>query len=382
MNTLPLEEEISQLKAKVASLTALQTEKERLQREYDNSQARFKAIFEQSRYGNKLINADLEIIKVNKALGRLLGYSMKELLGMRITELAHPDFVKHWKKLQLKLWAANKNCFCVETCLIRKDKKSIWCRVTSILVDDNGETLGYTILEDISERKVAEHNLKEANSRELLLQKQLLEATINAQEHERLLVAEDVHNSLAQSLYGVKLSLNQISLDHPHQKHEDDLAIENAKELLSNCIKECRRISYSLTPSVMEQFGLKAAIEDMCKAVRQKIDFTSHFIGLHDRLPKILEVAIYRIAQELTTNVVKHASATKASIKVSFNKDNVLITVADNGIGFDVSKMNPNSIGIRSVENKIHLLKGKMDISSKPGVGTTTTVRFLSSSLL
>lgn len=378
---LPLEEEVSLLKAEIASLKALQLEKDRLKQDYENSQVRFKTVFEQSPYGNKLINADLEIIKVNKALSRLLGYSKKELLGRRITDLAHPDFVEHWKKLQFKLWAAHSACFCVDTCLIRKDKTSIWCHVTSILFSDNGETLGYTILENISERKAAEQNLKEANSRELLLQKQLLEATINAKENERLLVAEDLHDSLAQSLYGVKLSLNQINLESRELKPEYDLAIENAKDLLSNCIKQCRRISYGLKPSVLEHFGLKAAIEQMCKAAKGAVDFRSYFTGLHDRLPKLLEVAIYRIAQELTINVVKHANATNASIKLSFNKKNVAITVADNGIGFDVSNMDDSCIGIRSVENKIQLLNGKMDIVSKPGAGTTITVRFLSSLL-
>jgi PAS domain S-box-containing protein len=381
LTTRSLEEEIGKLKEEVAALTALQAKKDRLQQDYENSQLRFKAVFEQSPYGNKLINADLEIIKVNKALIKLLGYSEKELLGRRITDIAHTDFAKHWKALQIKLWAANKACFCIDTCLIKKDKTVIWCRITSILLAENGETLGYTILENISGRKAAEQNLKDANSRELLLQKKLLEATINAQENERLLVAEDVHNSLAQSLYGVKLSLNQINLEKLEHKPENDLAIENAKDVLSDCIKECRRISYNLTPSILEQFGLKAAIEDMCKAVKDTVDFKCYFVGLHGKLPKLLEVTIYRIAQELTTNVVKHAKAKEASIKLSINKKNIIIKVEDDGIGFDVSKIKDTCIGIRSVENKIHLLNGKIDFVSKPDSGTSITVRFSSSSL-
>lgn len=381
VKALPLEQEVDSLKSDIATLTALHNEKDRLQRDYDNSQMRFKTIFEQSAHGNKFINSNLEIIKVNKALLKLLGYSKKELLGSRITDIAHPDFVEHWEKLQHNLWTANKPSFSVDTCLLKKDKTSIWCHVTSILLKDNGEILGYTIIEDISERKALEKNLKEANIRELRLHQQLLEATIDAQENERLRIAEDVHNSLAQLLYSVKLGLDKVDLADPEQKTENQLAFKNARILLFDSIRECRRISYNLRPSVLEQFGLKAAIEDMCKEVNGAINFKPYFAGSPVRLPKLLEVAIYRIAQELITNVVKHAHATKGSIKLSFTKKSIMITVEDNGIGFNTLKIKDGSIGIRSIENKLQLLKGKMDILSTPREGTTTNIQFSTNAL-
>jgi PAS domain S-box-containing protein len=379
-DTLHFEQKINHLQSDIAAITALQQEKNHLQLAFQNSQMLFKNIFEQSAYGNKLIDSSLKIIRVNKALLKLLGYSKKELLGSHITDIAHPDFVKHWEKLQHHLWTANKPSFSVDTCLVKKDKSYVWCHVTSILLKDNGETLGYTILENISERKVLERNLKEANNRELLLQQQLLEATIDAQENERLHIAEEVHNGLAQLLYGVKLGLDKINLENPEQQKENHLAFENAKNLLFDSIKECRRISYNLRPSVLEQFGLKAAIEDMCKQVSGTINFRFHLAGFHQRLPKLLEVAIYRIAQELTSNVIKHARATKASIKLILDKENIIITVEDNGIGFNILNIKDDCIGIRSIESRLHLLNGKINILSVPGAGTAITIHFPSDS--
>jgi PAS domain S-box-containing protein len=373
--TLPSDKEIDNLKSDIAALLALQQEKDRLQQDYDNSQSRFKAIFERSAYGNKFINSDLEIIKVNSALVKLLGYSKKELLGTRITDIAHPDYVSHWQKLQHNLWTAKRSCFSLETCLIKKDKTPFFCHVTSILLTDNGETLGYSILEDISHRKALEQNLKVANSRELLLQHQLLEATIEAQENEKLHIADDVHNSLAQLLYGVRLGLSQIDLGQ--SSAENSLAFKDAKDLLHDCIKECRRISYNLRPSVLEQFGIKAAIEDMCKEISGSTNFKCSFAGLHGRLPKLLEVTIYRMVQELATNVIKHSSASKASIKLSINRKNIEMVVEDDGVGFTASNIK-DGIGIRSIENKVHLLKGKLDVSSSPGAGTTMNIQFSS----
>jgi len=375
VNTQRLEEDNEAFRSEIAASKALLKEKERLQRDYENSQIRFKTVFEESAFGNKFINSNLEIIKVNKALLKLLGYNKKELLGSRIIDIAHPDFVEHWQKLQHALWIANKRSFSIDTCIVKKDKTVIWCHVTSILFKDNQETLGYTIIEDISERKALEHNLKEANNHQLLLQQQLLEATIDAQENERSHIAEDVHNSLAQWLYAIKLSLERIDLQGLERKKESDTAILKAKDILSKCIKECRRISYELRPPALEDFGLKPAIQDMSKQVEGSIDVATHVTGLHGRLPKHLEIAIYRIVQELINNVIKHAAATKASINLSFKKKQITIRVEDNGIGFNMLKVKDGGIRIPSIENKLHLLNGKMDISARISGGSIITIQ-------
>jgi PAS domain S-box-containing protein len=374
----PLQEENTSPELSTNALSALLKEKERLQREYENTEIRFKTVFEESVLGNKFINSNLEIIKVNKALLKLLGYSQKELLGSRIVDIAHPDYLEPWEKLQHMLWIANKHSFSIDTCIIKKDKTILWCRVTSILFKDNGETLGYTIIEDISERKTLELKLEEANFRELEFRQQLLESTIDAQELERLHFAEDLHNSLAQLLYGIKLNLDQIGLEGSEERKESSIAFKKAKDILSKCIKECRRISSELMPSALGYFGLKTAVEDICKQVKEsaKIDLNAHIYGLHKRLPKHLEIAIYRIVQELTTNVVKHAAATHASVSLFFKKNEVTIRIEDNGTGFNMAKVHDGSIRIRSVENKIHLLKGNLLISARPGGGTIINVQF------
>jgi signal transduction histidine kinase len=186
----------------------------------------------------------------------------------------------------------------------------------------------------------------------------------------------DVHNNLAQLLYGIKLSLDQVDLQSPERNAQNGAAFKNANDVLSQCIGESRRISYELMPPALEYFGLKPAIEDMCKQVKGSIDLKYHVTGLHRRLPRHLEIAIYRIVKELTTNVVKHAAASKAAINLSFKKEKITIRVEDNGIGFDMLKVNDGNIRIRSIDNKLHLLNGKLDISARPGGGTIISVQF------
>jgi PAS domain S-box-containing protein len=371
-----LQEKIRTLKLEVSASKVLQRKNNRSQQERDKSLDKFKTVFEQSPLGHKFIDSDLRIIRVNRSLVKLLGYTTKELLGSRITDIAVPEFTANWKKLQHELWTNQKPSFSIDTCLIKKDKSIIWCHITTILLEDNGKTLGYSILEDISERKTMEHDLKKANERERQFEQQLLEMTINIQEKERARIAEDLHNSLGQLLYGVKLNLNDIKLDHSEPQNQNALTVKNINKLLSECIQESRRISHDLMPSVLQDYGLKVAIEDICRQLSKTIDFTCEFSGLNDRLPKYLEKAIYRIVQELAMNLIKHAEATKAYLKLGITKNDIIVRVEDNGKGFNTSNTTKeDGIGIQSIKTKLHLLKGELDIYSAPGKGTIINIR-------
>ena len=139
--------------------SAADEEKEAAKR-YERSQNRFRTVFENSPMGQKIIGPDLDIRQANHALALMLGLkSPNKLVGRKIIDFAHPDFVHDWEQLQQRLWDHKEPSFVLETCLIRQDKSSFWCRVTSVLFPDDEGELGYTTLEDITERK----NLEVAN---------------------------------------------------------------------------------------------------------------------------------------------------------------------------------------------------------------------------
>ncbi len=169
---------------------------------FKQSQQRFQTIFEQSRLGNKIITPDLRIIKVNQALADMLGYSKTEQEATRIIEYSHPDYVAPWRELQENLWKEQIPSFGIETVLLKKDGSLLWCRVTSILFQDEADTLGYTILEDISLRK--EYEALQQQHRRLHQQQALLEAVLEAQEEERRRIAESLHNGVGQILFATK----------------------------------------------------------------------------------------------------------------------------------------------------------------------------------
>jgi two-component system sensor histidine kinase VicK len=139
---------------------------------YARSQVRFRTVFENAPLGQKIITPDLTIRQVNAATVAMLGYSRPdELIGRKIQEFAHPSHRADWQELQTRLWQHKLPAFSLETCLLRADGSSFWCQVHSVLFPDDGAELGYTILEDISERKTLEASLKRLyDAQETILQ--------------------------------------------------------------------------------------------------------------------------------------------------------------------------------------------------------------------
>jgi len=148
---ISLKNENSRLCSEIEQLKANNSEIDKT--EYQNSQTRFRAIFEYSRLGNKVITADLKIVQVNPAMVELLGYTTKEeLIGTKILDYSPEENHSHWKLLQEQLWKKSTPSFSLETALIKKDGSLIWCQITSTLFPDQGENMGYTIIEDITEK--------------------------------------------------------------------------------------------------------------------------------------------------------------------------------------------------------------------------------------
>ncbi|MBD2715185.1 PAS domain S-box protein [Microvirga sp. STR05] len=165
-----LREEIARLKAQPAA-------------ELAQKQERFRTVFENSPLGQKIITPDLVIRQANQALATMLGFERgQDLVGRRILEFAHPDHAPDWQKLQERLWAHKEPSFTLETCLVRQNGSSFWCRITSVLFPDDGAELGYTTLEDIAERKdleVAHKRLYDAQETILHLAAHDLQSPIN-----------------------------------------------------------------------------------------------------------------------------------------------------------------------------------------------------------
>jgi PAS domain S-box-containing protein len=226
-----------------------------------------------------------------------------------------------------------------------------------------------SIARDITDIKLLE---EESLRLKLNQQKELLLAILEAQENERKRIAEGLHNGLGQLLYATKLNLDQIRPANTAGLGEIHARVNR---LLVEAIDQTRRISHELIPSTLEDLGLEAAIRDICcKFSHAGMDFQCWVFNMSHPQEKHLQLAIYRIAQELANNIAKHAGATQASITLREEEDFIILQGEDNGKGFNPGQVESNGLGLKSIRDRVKLLNGSMEVDSGPDRGTLISI--------
>lgn len=220
--------------------------------------------------------------------------------------------------------------------------------------------------------KVHTHELKELSS-ELM----------QAQEGERKRIAQELHDQVGQMLQSMKMNLDRIkrNLSNEPQRMEDtkDWLLDTEK-LLSQTIDDIRTLTFNLRPSMLDDFGLFSTLRWYTEDYSRRSNVKVTLKGKEDkyRFPLEIEVNLYRIIQEALTNVIKHAVATEVTIFLYHKNSCAILSVKDNGRGFDNIKLSGSphkGTGIYNMKERVNLLGGSFEIISKPGKGTRINVR-------
>jgi len=216
---------------------------------------------------------------------------------------------------------------------------------------------------DITERQKA----KEAEQL-----KKLTESLINFQEEERKRVAREMHDQIGQLLAAVKIHLKMISRDHPGLDESVLKGLNNADGLLDRAQEDARRIAARLRPDILDDFGLSAAIENEISILAElsDIEITFKQKKFPERIDPRKEVALYRVAQEALTNIIRHAGATSVTVNLSLVGGKAILSVLDDGIGFDPNGTKALRLGILGMKERLEALGGVLRIEAKPGGGT------------
>ncbi|GAA4376889.1 PAS domain S-box protein [Hymenobacter koreensis] len=231
---------------------------------------------------------------------------------------------------------------------------------------DGSVTGALAVIRDVTERN---RLASEATQQQVQREKEVLSAILHTQEDERKRIAEALHNGVGQLLYATKLHLEHKSIDETHR--------DQAVALLNEAIRTTRTISFELTPSILEDFGLKTALEEICKRIpNQHLRVNLNIKETRKPLPRLLQTAVYRIVQELLNNIMKHAQAQEAFVYVIVSAGMVHVSVEDDGVGFEVknSTKKREGIGLAGIRNRVGLLGGQLTIQSQPGKGTTVNI--------
>ncbi len=199
-------------------------------------------------------------------------------------------------------------------------------------------------------------------------QKEINAAILIAEERERQQISDVLHDSVSQLLYGIKLKLSMLGPSAPAG------LVREISTLLDEAVRETRNISYQLSPAILEDFGLIAALDELITRISTpSFRILTRVTGFKERIAPSAEIHIFRIVQELLNNCMKHSGASEVVIQLARTK-NITIAVSDNGAGFKSGVDTPHGTGLSSIRNRISVYNGTMSINPRAGGGTVVRV--------
>lgn len=240
--------------------------------------------------------------------------------------------------------------------------------------------IGVLLLASLLVLQVQRRRAREARDRALLAEREKgLKALMEGTEAERARIARELHDGIGQQLTGLKFRIEDIA-----SRLNGGASVEAArmKEVLSiadEAGRDVREIAHSMMPRALGTLGLAPAVDDMLQKAfgAGPVKCTLEHHGMEARLDPAVEVGVYRIAQELVGNILKHAHAREVSVQLFRNKGHVILIVEDDGVGFDHEQVADHApgMGLCGMRDRVRVLNGTLQIDSAPGRGTTTTLR-------
>lgn len=216
---------------------------------------------------------------------------------------------------------------------------------------------------------------------EMQLRQQLSLRIIKAQEEERLRVAREIHDGPAQSMANVVLRAEICEKLMEKEPEKVGSELKSLKAMVKESLQEVRKIIFDLRPMVLDDLGIVPTLKRYIAELRKRTDLNIELVvlgGEEQRLPGTLEVAVFRIVQEALNNIIKHARARRAVVRLEIMPSQVKMTITDDGVGFETNKtmndLSRDSFGLLGMKERVELLGGQLKVISAPGSGTDIIV--------
>ena len=284
------------------------------------------------------------------------------------------NVANHMNELDTKYRTAEKEKK-ILTLQSEKDKAALQSQrgkwMMRLLITGCGFILIISIFSFIYYQRISKQRIKEIEQEQKIA---LSQAMLEGEQRERKRVARELHDGLGGMLSGMRINLSGWASGR--KEIAQDRNLNKVILQLDSSVSELRRIARDMMPETLLKFGLEIALKDLCEFYmgdKTHIDFQA--FSIEDDLPLNVQINIYRIVQEILTNAIRHADATIIVLQCSQDGNNFYITIEDNGKGFDVSQLSDKKgMGMDNLKNRVEYLKGKIEILSKSGEGTTINI--------
>jgi PAS domain S-box-containing protein len=310
----------------------------------------------------------------NDRLCEMLGFPRNEVVGRKVTDFVDEDGKRILEAQRARRMEGREAPY--ELTWTKRDGT----RVTAIIspraiLDSEGRFKGsFAVITDISERRRSEEALRESERQLRSVSSQLL----LAQETERRRISRELHDELGQSLTIMKLRLGLLAREVRKDQAKLRREVKGTMVHIDQTIEGVRRLSRDLSPSVLEDLGLRAGLRRLVKEfvklneLKVSLQITE---GIDKLLTKDAEIILYRVIQEALTNIGKHAKAGKIRLAIERRDRDIRVLVEDDGRGFDPARPSDpertrTGLGLAIMRQRVQMLGGQLELWSERGKGT------------
>jgi PAS domain S-box-containing protein len=317
------------------------TERKLAEEQVRASQERFRMMVENVRdYAIYILDMNGYITSWNLGAERIEGYRAEEIIGKHYSCFFPPDHAARGDPGMQLQFASIQGRYESEGWRVRKNGSQFWAHViVTPLLDETGKSRGYSeITHDITERKRAEEDLHSYADRLRVTSRRLVEV----QEAERRLLARELHDRVGQNLTALGINLSIVASGLPAgSKPELAGRLEECSSLVEGTVDAMRNVMAELRPHALDDYGLPAALRSLAAGFSRRTGIHVAFEGDAPAadLPKPVDLAMFRIAQEALNNVAKHSSAQRVEIAIRRANGLATLSVRDDGVGFDPKRI-------------------------------------------
>jgi len=336
------------------------------------SEERYRGLFENSTDALFVCSTTARIISINRACEQLTGYTLKELTDTAIYDLFSGENKEKIKQLFSEKLEQVPVGGIEEACLNRKNgtEAHVELRVSPLL--RRNQIIGLQIIaQDVTEEKQLRQNME-----------YYIKQITKAQEDERLRISRELHDDTAQVLATLSRDLDYLTKGENKLTKTVTEHLEKLHEMANSALEGVRRFSQDLRPSILDDLGLVPALEWLITDLEKGYGMATKvgITGSRRRLTPEIELTVFRIAQEVLSNIRRHSQASSVEMSLDFGSDALTLIINDNGEGFNVPDRTSDlalsgKLGIIGMRERARLIGGTLIVQSEKGAGTTVTLR-------
>jgi len=336
--------------------------------ERKQAEEKYSTLVEQANEGIVIIQ-DMLIKYGNKYLFDLIGYKEGEVTDSSVEKFIPEDALQIVKENFERRINGEDVQNIYESKIKRKDGRIIPIEINTILIKYENKPAVQSIIRDITDRKRADEILKETNEK----LRNLYRYMNNIREEERKNIAREVHDDLGQKLTALNLDISWIKQNIPSDQEKLKEQFTPVLDLLNQSIITVQKISTELRPGILDDLGLVNAIQWQSNEIsrRSELNFFLNLAKDEIELDDNIKTQLFRVYQEILTNIVRHSRAKNVNVNLLFKRRNLIFEVADDGVGIPQLKLKDNhSYGIIGMKERISAINGIITISKKNKKGT------------